>query len=132
MVVRACPKSSGPETLSQPLSSTLSKTGQFDKGLDKGVVLGQVLITVALLVSGLNVLGALQPVNLRCELRINPLGVGTATPRLSWQLQSAGEGTAYRGETQTAYQIWAGSAAGMADLWDSGNIASAETAGTGL
>ena len=71
--------------------------------------------------------GALQPVYLRCEKRVNPLGVGNVAPTLSWQLQSGGTGTAYRGETQSAYQIWVGSSAGAADLWDSGKVASAET-----
>src|SRR5690348_16654332 len=68
---------------------------------------------------------ALAPVNLRCELRVNPLGIGAATPRLSWQLQSAGPGA--RGETQTAYQILVGSVAGISDLWDSAKVTSAET-----
>ena len=71
--------------------------------------------------------GALQPVYLRCEKRVNPLGVGNVTPALSWQLQSSGTGTAYRGETQSAYQVWVGSSPGAADLWDSGKVASAET-----
>jgi len=71
--------------------------------------------------------GALQPVNLRCGMRVNPLGVGDATPRLSWQLQCAGQGTACRGETQSAYEIQVGSAAGAADLWDSGKVAGTET-----
>ena len=52
---------------------------------------------------------ALQPVNLRCALRVNPLGIGDISPRLSWQLQSTGQ---LRGETQTAYQIQVGSAPG--------------------
>lgn len=84
-------------------------------------------ITVAVWVawmSGLNALGALQPVNLRCELRVDPLGIGTVAPRLSWQLQSTGQA---RGETQSAYQIQAGSSAGAADLWDSGKVASSQT-----
>ena len=40
---------------------------------------------------------ALQPVNLRCAQRVNPLGVGDTAPRLSWELQSDGQGTAHRG-----------------------------------
>jgi len=72
-------------------------------------------------------LAALLPVNLRCSLRANPLGVGDATPRLSWQLQSDGQGVAFRGERQTAYQIRVGSVAGEADLWDSGKVAGSET-----
>ena len=65
-----------------------------------------------------------QPVDLRCALRVNPLGIGDATPRLSWQLQSAGQA---RGETQSAYQIQVGSTAGASDLWDSGKVASRQT-----
>src|ERR1039458_5875620 len=68
--------------------------------------------------------GALQPVSLRCALRVNPLGVGDVAPRLSWQLQSTGQA---RGETQSAYQIQVGSATGKADLWDSGKVTSAAT-----
>jgi len=83
-----------------------------------------ILVTGA---SGLTAQGALLPVNLRCEERVNPQGVGDATPRLSWQLQSAGQGTAFRGEIQTAYQVQVGSTQGAADLWDSGKVISAET-----
>jgi alpha-L-rhamnosidase len=68
-----------------------------------------------------------QPVYLRCEQQVNPLGVGNTTPRLSWQLESAGSGTAYRGETQSAYELMVGTAAGASDLWDSGKVASAQT-----
>lgn len=38
--------------------------------------------------------------NLHCEYRINPLGVGTPTPRLSWELLSSRHGV-----TQSAYRI---------------------------
>jgi alpha-L-rhamnosidase len=70
----------------------------------------------------------LQPVYLRCEQQVNPLGVGNATPHLSWQLQSTGSGPAYRGETQSAYEITVGSAPGGSDMWDSGKVTSAQTA----
>ena len=73
---------------------------------------------------GLKAQGALSPVNLRCALRVNPLGIGDATSRLSWQLQSSGQ---LRGEMQSAYQIQVGSLAGAADLWDSGKVTSAAT-----
>ena len=69
----------------------------------------------------------LQPVNLRCERRVNPRGIGDAAPQLSWQLQSGGTGTAYRGLTQTAYQIWVGSTSGAADLWDSERVSGSQT-----
>lgn len=71
--------------------------------------------------------GMIQPVYLRCEQRVNPLGIGAPTPRLSWQLQAAGTGLAYRGQTQTAYEITVGSAPGASDLWDSGKVASPQT-----
>src|ERR1035437_3276835 len=54
---------------------------------------------------------------------VNPLGIGDVAPRLSWQLQSAGQ----RGETQSAFQIQVGSTAGVADLWDSGKVVSPAT-----
>lgn len=84
-------------------------------------------LALALLAWALAVAGAqaaLSPVNLRCAQRVNPLGIGDAAPRLSWQLQSIGQ---TRGETQSAYQIQVGSSAGAADLWDSGKVASAAT-----
>ena len=62
--------------------------------------------------------------NLRCEYRINPLGLDVARPRLSWQLASD-----RRGARQTAYQIVV--AANKEDahneralLWDSGPVSS--------
>lgn len=62
--------------------------------------------------------------NLRCEGRIDPLGIESAAPILSWNI--AGEG---RGITQAAYQVLAATTPdrlreGAADLWDSGRVAS--------
>ncbi|MBP7826579.1 MAG: Bacterial alpha-L-rhamnosidase [Verrucomicrobia bacterium ADurb.Bin118] len=59
---------------------------------------------------------------LRCESRVNPLGLDTPQPRFSWGLQSS-----RRGEIQTAYQIFVSSsparlARGEIDLWDSGKV----------
>src|SRR5438105_979231 len=86
-----------------------------------------VVIVLAVLLYGGKAQAGLLPVNLRCALRVNPLGIGDTTPRLSWQLQSGRQGTAYRGETQSAYEIQVGSTAGAADLWGSGKIASSQT-----
>ena len=64
--------------------------------------------------------------DLRCEYAVNPLGIGTAVPRLSWQL--SGEGL---GRSQTAYQVIAAGSPealvenGRALAWDSGKVASA-------
>ncbi|MCX7824684.1 MAG: glycoside hydrolase family 78 protein [Verrucomicrobiae bacterium] len=69
----------------------------------------------------------LTPKYLRCEYRVNPLGIGETAPRLSWIVESP-----ERGQRQTAYRVFvASSEAALAektgDLWDSGRIASDET-----
>ena len=62
-----------------------------------------------------------------CELAVDPLGVDTARPRLSWRIASA-----ERGQRQTAWQVRvATTPAALAeerpDLWDSGRIEGADT-----
>lgn len=42
----------------------------------------------------------LTPIDLRCEFRYTPLGIGETRPRLSWRLESG-----VRGDHQTAYQV---------------------------
>lgn len=61
---------------------------------------------------------------LRCEYAEHPLGIGVATPRLSWVLESG-----QRDQRQTAYRLLVASSesrlnAGEADLWDSGLVMS--------
>jgi alpha-L-rhamnosidase len=68
--------------------------------------------------------------NLRCEYRVDPLGIETAQPRLSWEIAAP---ASVRGATQGAYRILVAStpeilASGKGDLWDSGKIASNQTA----
>jgi alpha-L-rhamnosidase len=84
-------------------------------------------IGLALLAGG-RAAAELTPAALRCEYRIDPLGIDAARPRLSWIVESR-----RRGERQTAYQVRvAGSAialkADRGDLWDSGKVGSNETA----
>lgn len=67
------------------------------------------------------------PVGLTCEYAVNPLGLDTPRPRLSWQLQSS-----ERGQRQSAYQVRVASRpallqAGTGDLWDSGVVRSAQS-----
>lgn len=62
--------------------------------------------------------------DLRCEFLVEPRGIETPAPRLSWQLVSA-----ERNVVQAAYRIEVASsaaqlAAGVADLWDSGRVTS--------
>jgi len=65
---------------------------------------------------------------LRCEYLDNPIGIDTPQPRLGWVLASS-----ERGVKQTAYQILVAASAtalkrNQGDLWDSGRVASDETA----
>ncbi len=71
--------------------------------------------------------GSLTPLDLRCDWMVDPLGVDSAPPRLSWKLQ--GDGT--RGLKQGAWRILVASsperlAKDEGDLWDSGRVESAE------
>jgi alpha-L-rhamnosidase len=71
--------------------------------------------------------GSIAPDVLKCESRVNPLGIDISEPRLSWILFST-----KRGAKQTAYKILVSSseellAGNKGDLWDSGKIKSDET-----
>jgi alpha-L-rhamnosidase len=77
------------------------------------------LITLSLCVAGF---GALIPTDLKCEYRIDPIGIDNPTPRLSWKLIDPENA---RGQTQSGYQILVASSidklkANRGDLWDSG------------
>lgn len=66
-------------------------------------------------------------VQLRCEYRVNPLGIDVSRPRLSWVIEDSRWGAA-----QTAYQILVASSLAeldrdRGDLWDSGKVESSET-----
>jgi len=67
---------------------------------------------------------------LRCEHLVEPLGIDTLQPRLSWII--AGSSETPRGITQSSYRILVASTPGIlahdqGDLWDSGQVASSET-----
>lgn len=69
----------------------------------------------------------LTPIHLRCEYLENPLGIDTRRPRLSWVLESP-----ENGQRQTAYRLTAATSeaallADTPDLWDSGEVQSAES-----
>jgi len=60
---------------------------------------------------------------LRCEYRMDPLGIDAKEPRLSWVVESA-----QRAQRQTAYQVLVAAAEetlrqDRGDLWDSGKVA---------
>lgn len=76
---------------------------------------------------------ALTPAELRCETRVEPLGVEAAAPRLSWLLQADPGET---GKTQRAYRVLVASsetnlAADVGDLWDSGKTTSSQSRAVG-
>jgi len=76
---------------------------------------------------GLTASASVQPAELRCEAAVEPLGVDSPAPRLSWQMRSD-----ELGQRQTAYRVLAASSAGMlqqdrGDLWDSGKVNSADS-----
>lgn len=67
------------------------------------------------------------PLHLRCEYVVEPLGVDTPRPRLSWVV-----GDRRRGAVQAAFQVLAATdperlQPGTADVWDSGKVASDRT-----
>jgi alpha-L-rhamnosidase len=79
----------------------------------------------ALLVAFATSANALTVQNLRCEYCVNPLGIDTQKPRLSWTLAAE-----RRGETQTAYQIVVATTPEKLkkpDLWNSGKVMSADS-----
>ena len=60
--------------------------------------------------------------NLKCEHMVNPLGIDTGSPRLSWLMLDTSQGA-----KQTAYQILVGHdkegiLQGKGDCWDSGTV----------
>ncbi len=74
---------------------------------------------------------AIHPRQLRVEYRENPLGIDVAAPRFSWLAAAANPKA--RGLRQTAYRILVASSerslrAGSGDLWDSGKVASDNSA----
>ncbi|MES2275520.1 MAG: glycoside hydrolase family 78 protein [Bacteroidota bacterium] len=84
-------------------------------------------ILLALVLLSCQCMAAIGTQNLRCEMLVNPQGIGTTHPRLSWEITGDG-----RGINQTAYQILVAStpaklAANMGDLWDSRKILSANS-----
>ena len=81
----------------------------------------------ALASDGVAATSSLVPTNLRCDLRTDPLQVQSATPRLSWELQSSDAHA--RGQTQAALEVLVASteqglAMDQGDLWSSGTLVS--------
>jgi alpha-L-rhamnosidase len=72
----------------------------------------------------------LRPQQLRCEYRVNPTGIDSTGPRLSWVLAPVNPKA--RGLRQTAYRILVASSeanlrANTGDLWDTGRVESPDS-----
>ncbi len=78
------------------------------------------LKTLAIILGLAATASAITPQQLRCEYRVNPLGIDEPKPRLSWTLASD-----QPNDKQTAYQIIVTS--GQETLWDSGKVSSDDT-----
>ena len=104
----------------------------------KRLPIASFVLTLAIIMMGFcghaNASQAVKPVNLRCEYSTNPIGIDVVQPRLSWILTLERPASEYtRGKVQTAYRILVASSAekladNQGDLWDSGEVASDETA----
>ena len=76
----------------------------------------------------------IQPANLLCESKPNPLGLSETNPRLSWQ--DVATDPSERGQYQTAYMIQVASSLqiltnNQGDLWNSGQVATNQTSQVG-
>jgi alpha-L-rhamnosidase len=83
-----------------------------------------------ILLAASSTFGGIRPVDLRCESKLDPLGLGETSPRLSWQEVATLPGE--RGQYQTAYQIQVASSLqvltnNQGDLWDTGQMATNQT-----
>ena len=90
---------------------------------------GPRLLKTLVAVAGLVAIASATPVHLRCEYRMNPLGIDGLAPHLSWQSDNA-----ERNWKQAAYQLLVASSKerlhlGQADVWDSGKADSDESVG---
>jgi alpha-L-rhamnosidase len=101
------------------------KTGEDSMALSRRIFIASAS-TLALTAEASPSGSSLRAEDLRTDYLVDPLGVETVAPSLSWRLSSSGSGA-----RQTAYRITVASsadaaAAGAADLWDSGRVASAD------
>jgi len=94
----------------------------------QSLLYGIVLFTLALPFA--NAAGALRrPVQLKCDDLLTPLGLDTAQPQLSWQLDDdrfAAKQTAYEVQVATRRDLLL---AGTPDVWDSGRVNSDRSVG---
>jgi alpha-L-rhamnosidase len=71
----------------------------------------------------------LEPIELRCEYLVNPLGIDVVQPRFSWRLEGSGQRSEVRAQKQGAYRVLVASSLekleqNQGDLWDTGKVES--------
>ncbi len=93
----------------------------------KSAIFLSILFMLTLLSCGKKEQRKLNIENLRCEYKINPIGIDVKRPLLSWEISSD-----LRGQKQTAYRILVASSEenlkiNNGDIWDSGKIMSAQS-----
>lgn len=81
----------------------------------------KISISVLLFFASLSCFGSITPIDLRCEYRVNPLGIENTSPRLSWKILDSDK---TRGQKQTGFQVLVASSESnlnknVGDLWDS-------------
>ena len=86
-----------------------------------------IMVALAAITSAQKAVAGIGVQNLRCEMLNDPQGIGTAQPRLSWQITSDKRNT-----MQIAYEIIVSSSAqklavNNGDLWDSHKVASGKS-----
>jgi len=86
----------------------------------------KIAVILIVLISNLTIQGATVK-NLRCEYLVNPIGVDTTTPRLSWEMISE-----KRGDLQKSYQVIVSSSSenlrkDLGDIWDTGKMESCQS-----
>jgi alpha-L-rhamnosidase len=90
------------------------------------LVLG--LMTLASMSGRLAAAFSIEPADLRCEFRANPVGMDVPKPRLYWKFKDS----EVRGQGQSAYQILLASSEKLltqdkGDWWDAGKVNSDQT-----
>lgn len=106
---------------------TNSRSGWCPRGLSVLFGIGAIALVLSACAGPDGGGAGLRAADLRTEYRVDPLGIGTPKPRLSWVLESEA-----RGCIQSGYRILVADserllARGEGNLWDSGRVPSAET-----
>jgi alpha-L-rhamnosidase len=83
-----------------------------------------IIMVLLCLCSNVLVAKSMEPINLRCEYLVDPLGIDALSPRLSWISESD-----QRDQKQIAYRLIVASSRealdkNVGDLWDTGKVAS--------